>query len=337
MLAVRDSLVPGNDPMTAAEVLEQLADEARAAGDADVLVTQEQLVSCTRAQAQTLFEHLGGREIHVVVTVRAVSRQVPSEWQERVKTRSTAPYDDFVTAVRDRTGPARSFWRYQDLVAVLDRWGEQLPPEHVHVVTVPRSGAAPGELARRYFSVMDVDPSGLELEQSRSNSSLGFTQAELLRRVNVALGDRLPKPRLGYSRVARWYLAEKFLLPQGGRPPLLPGSAHDWCRELAEEWIQTVRDAGYAVSGDLDDLLPEPDHFATGLPEASEADQLDAAVRAFADLLVDRHEEIGRLDALHAHVRELEAREGAQAGTTPATASSRRGRWRARAPWRARR
>ena len=219
---------------------------------------------------------------------------------------------------------------------MLERWGEGLPSAQVHVVTAPGPGAARDELARRFCDVLGVDPARLRVEQARSNSSLGFTQAELLRQVNLALGDRLPKPRLGYARVARWYLVEKFLLPQGGQPPLLPQSAEAWCRGLTDEWIDGIRRAGYAVSGDLADLLPDASHFAADLPQADEADQLDAAVRALADLLVDRHEEIGRLDALHAHVRELEARERAQAAM-PATASSRRGRWRGRAPWRARR
>jgi hypothetical protein len=337
MHALRGQLVPGHDAESAAEVLARFTAEVAAAGDADVLLTQEQLAGCTRAQVRTLLDALAGREVHVLVTARAVSRQVPSAWQERVKSRSTIGYADFVDAARDRTEPARGFWRNQDLADVLARWGEQLPPEQVHVVTVPGQDAGRDELARRYCGVLGVDAARLELDQARSNSSLGFTQAELLRRVNLALGDRLARPRLGYARVARWYLTEKFLLPQGGQPPLLPQSAEAWCRTLSQEWIDGIREAGYAVSGDLADLLPDADHFAAGLPQAGDADQLHAAVRALADLLVDRHDEIGRLDALHAHVRELEAREQAQVAATPATASSRRGRWRARAPWRARR
>ncbi|HEX2893444.1 MAG TPA: hypothetical protein VHO29_05520 [Marmoricola sp.] len=341
MHALRGRLVAGHDDATSAEVLDRFAAEVAAAGDADVLLTQEQLAGCRRPQVRTLLDRLAGREVHVVVTARAVSRQVPSAWQERVKSRSTISYSDFVLAARDRTEAARGFWRNQDLLDVLARWGEALPPEQVHVVTVPLSGAGRDELAHRYCGVLGVDAARLELEQARSNSSLGFTQAELLRRVNLALGERLPKPRLGYARVARWYLTEKFLLPQGGRAPLLPQSAEAWCRALSQEWIDGIRRAGYAVTGDLADLLPDAAHFSADLPEAAETDQLDAAVRALADLLVDRHEEIGRLDALHAHVRELESQQAHQTQqgevSAPATAASRRGRWRARAPWRGRR
>jgi hypothetical protein len=307
MLAVRDRLVPGHDPRTASEVLDDFAAEVEAAGDADVLLTQEQLAACTRPQVTALLDRFGDREVHVVVTVRALSRQVPSAWQERVKTRSTTSYAAFVESARDRTEPARGFWRNQDLPAVLTRWGGSLPPDRVHVVTVPARREATDGLDARWFRVLGVDHTRLQAEQTRSNTSLGTVQAELLRRVNIALGDRLPKPRLGYARVAKWFLAERFLAPQGGEPPLLPQSAERWCGQLAREWAATIRDAGYDVSGDLDDLLPDPAHFVRGMPEPDDGELADAAARALADMLVFRHEELGRIEALHARIAELEA------------------------------
>ncbi|MGY2872995.1 hypothetical protein ACVW00_000185 [Marmoricola sp. URHA0025 HA25] len=50
MLALRDRLVAGHDPLTAAEVLDRFAADVAAAGDADVLLTQEQLAGCTRGR-----------------------------------------------------------------------------------------------------------------------------------------------------------------------------------------------------------------------------------------------------------------------------------------------
>jgi hypothetical protein len=306
MLAVRDRRVPAHDPETAVEVLDRFAAEVAGAGDADVLLTQEQLAGCTRPQVRTLLERLGDREVHVVVTARAVSRQVPSAWQERVKTRSTTSYADFVAAARDRTAPARGFRRNQDLPAVLARGGESLPGGQEHVVTVPARRDATDTLESRWFGVLGIEHTRLRAEQTRSNSSLGAVQAELLRRVNVALGDRLPKPRLGYARVAKWFLTERFLVPQGGRPPLLPASAERWCRDLARAWEDTVTSQGYAVAGDLTDLLPDPAHFARDVAEPTEGELLAAATTALADLLVHRHDELAHLDALHARLAELE-------------------------------
>jgi hypothetical protein len=340
MLAARGRLKPGRDPMTAEEVLDALAAEVAAAGDSDVLLSQEQLAGCTRKQVRTLLERFGDREVHVVVTARALSRQVPSAWQERVKTRSTAPMEDFVAAVRDRTEDAHGFWRNQDLPAVLARWGHTLPPGQVHLVTVPRASGA-DLLAARFFWVLGIPPAGLRAAEARSNSSLGAVQAELLRRVNVALGDRLPKPRLGYDRVGRWFLADKFLVAQEGSAPLLPRSAEEWCHAMAEEWASSVRDAGYDVVGDIVDLEPDASHFADSETDVADAALLDVATRALADILAFRHEELAQLDAIHARIAELEAQAAGQAAGQPvrpdATESTRRGRWPARAPWRDRR
>ena len=344
MLAARGRLKPGRDPVGAGEVLDRFAGEVTAAGHADVLLSQEQLAGCTRKQVRALLERFGDREVHVVVTARAVSRQVPSAWQERVKTRSTLGFEEFVDAVHDRTEEAHGFWRNQDLVAVLARWGHTLPPEQVHVVTVPSSGS--DDLAVRFFGVLGIDPARLRAAEARSNTSLGAVQAELLRRVNVALGERLPKPRLGYDRVGRWFLADKFLATQDGPPPLLPPSSAEWCRRLGEEWGGSVREVGYAVAGDLDDLLPDPSQFSGAAADADDAALLDAATRALADILAFRHEELARIDALHARVAELQAQLDAQAAAQTAVQAAeqvsareptRPGRSRGPARWRGRR
>lgn len=333
MLAARGRLKPGRDSLTAEEVLDRLAAEVADAGEADVLLSQEQLAGCTRKQVRALLERFGDREAHVVVTARALSRQVPSAWQERVKTRSTVPFEDFVVAVRDRTEDAKGFWRNQDLPAALTRWGHTLPADRVHLVTVPPESGT-NELASRFFGVLGVDHLRLQAAQTRSNTSLGAVQAELLRRVNVALGDRLPKPRLGYDLVGRWFLADKFLAAQGGPAPLLPAWAEEWCDGLAQEWTVTVREAGYDVRGDLADLLPDAAHFAGPGAEVDDAALLDSALRALADVLAFRHDELGRLDALHAHVAVLEAQVADQVS---ARESSRPGTSRAPSRWRRRR
>jgi uncharacterized coiled-coil protein SlyX len=314
-------------------VLDRLAAEVADADEADVLLSQEQLAGCTRKQVRALLERFGDREVHVVVTARALSRQVPSAWQERVKTRSTVAFEDFLVAVRDRTEDAKGFWRNQDLPAALARWGHTLPPEQVHLVTVPPESGT-DELAARFFGVLGVDHLRLQAAETRSNTSLGAVQAELLRRVNLALGDRLPKPRLGYDRVGRWFLADKFLAAQGGPPTLMPTWTEEWCDRLAQEWTATIRGAGYDVRGDLTDLLPDAGHFAGAEADVDDQALLDSALRALADVLAFRHDELATIDALHARVAELEARLAEQVS---ARESSRPGTSRALSRWRGRR
>ncbi|MGN6129443.1 MAG: hypothetical protein ACTHOK_03800 [Nocardioidaceae bacterium] len=307
MLAVRDRLEEGEDPTPGPELLRRFAADVREAGDKDVLYTQEQLAPAGPKQASRVFRRLPDHEHHVVITARSLARQLPSAWQERVKTRSVLGYDEFLQAVVDRSEEARAFWRYQDLLDVAERWGTHVPPEHVHIVTVPPPGSPPELLLQRFCGVLGLDAGRLNPARSRSNSSLGLTQAELLRRVNVALGDRLPSPRRGYSRVAKWYLVSRALLPQGGQAPLLPGSMRGWVEEQTEQWIAETRERGYHVVGDLADLRPADAHFSDQPPAVSDQEVLESAVAALAELLVVRDQEVRRLDALRRRVAELES------------------------------
>ena len=306
MYAVRGRLRKRLDTSTAEEILGRFADEARAAETPHILVTQEQLAAAEPDQAEGLFSRLPGHEVHLVVTARSVARQVPSSWQERVKTRSRKSYEDYVRAVVERSEDGQPFWDNQDLPDVIRRWSGSLPPERVHVVTVPPPGSAPDLLLARYCQALGIDHTALSTGTTRSNSSLGLVQAEVLRRVNVALGDRLPRPRDGYSKVARWFLAVRVLQPQGGRPPLMPAWTEPWCRETSLEWIDTLRKEGYDVVGDLDDLLPDPSHFATEELSVGDDQVAESAVAALAEVLVIRDREDAELTRLRARVAELE-------------------------------
>jgi hypothetical protein len=308
MHAVRGQLRKGLDATSADQVLAHFAEQAAAAATSHVLVTQEQLSGATTEQAERLLAQLPGHEVHLVVTARSPARQVPSSWQERVKTRSQISYDDYLRAVVERSDEATGFWQNQDLPEVLRRWSTSLPPERVHVVTVPPPGGAPDLLLDRYCTVVGLDRASLAQGTTRSNSSLGFVQAELLRRVNVALGDRLPKPRDGYSRVARWYLAARVLQPQGGRPPQLPRSTETWARTTAREWVAQIRARGYDAVGDLGELLPGADAFTDVPPRVDDDALTESAVEALARILTLRVDDNAELDRLKARVAELEGR-----------------------------
>lgn len=68
------------------------------------------------------------------------------------------------------------------------------PRTKFHVVTVPPRGAPPDVLWRRFASVLELDADRLDVAQSVVNSSLSAEHAELLRRINTRLADRLPMP-----------------------------------------------------------------------------------------------------------------------------------------------
>ena len=145
----------------------------------EVIISHEILATASRAQIGRALETLGhdhGSEIHLVLSVRDLVRQIPAEWQENVKHRASLRYGAFLDRIRDPRREGRIptwFWGVQEIPDILDRWGHDLPPEHVHVVTVPPPGGSPDLLWKRFVEAFGLDGIDLQLDGERVNPSLG--------------------------------------------------------------------------------------------------------------------------------------------------------------------
>lgn len=298
-LALRGMLEETMDAPRAFTVLDRFQAALAQSRSPHVLISHESLAPATREQVGRLLGMLAAFEVHVVITARDLARQIPSGWQQRIQQRERMTYADFLTDVVERTPPAHDFWINQDLLDITSRWGAHVSPDRMHVVTVPPAGARPGLLLERFCSLLGIDPHSLQADTHRGNPSLGAVQAELLRRINVALGNRLPHPRAGYGRLGKRYLAGQVLAPQGGRPPTLPREYYEWCVRLSSEVVAELRRRGYDVVGDLAELVPVAVGDAAPVDaEVSEADVADAAARAMADMLEQRERDLNRIQAL---------------------------------------
>ena len=301
-LAVREQLDPSLDSPEAHNVLERLLSDLDQSTSPRILVSHELLAPATAEQAGRLRARLSDFEIHVILTVRDLQRQIPAAWQQQIQQRGLVSYERFCAAVVDDDRQAAYFWDRQDPVAVAERWRGDLPPNRVHVVTVPPPGTDPELLLQRYCRVLGIEPADLNRDVSRPNESLGLAQAELLRRINVALGDRLPHPRAGHSRIAKAYFARQVLAPQGGRRPMLPTDLSDWCHDTSKRIVDGLAGAGYDIVGELTDLLPA---MATDPVDLTVSDRelVEAAVDALADMLDQRHRDVQRIGSLRARLR----------------------------------
>jgi hypothetical protein len=256
-----------------------LAAEVRA-WNGTAIVSHEILATASRAQVARALESLGGTgtEIHLVYSARDLVRQIPAEWQENIKHRREVTYADFLRALRDpaREDPtARWFWGVQEVPDVLDRWGATLPPERVHLVTVPPPGAAHELLWQRFAAVIGLDPQEYVPEEGRTNASLGVAEASLLRELNVRIVDQLWNHH--YRPLVREHLVHRNLSQQRVSPKLsVPPETWAWADELSRSWVAELAERRYAVSGDLDDLLPGP-ALPWHDPDHPDADQLAAA------------------------------------------------------------
>jgi hypothetical protein len=271
-------------------------------GRQSAVISDELLAVCTARQADRAVRSLFPAEVHVVLTVRDFATLLPAEWQEKVKCRGTARWEEWLDRVID-TGSAEDrrrrawFWNAHDTLAILDAWSQHIPPDHVHVITMPRGGPA-SLLWIRFASVLGIDPGGADLSRARANSSLGLLEAEFLRRMNEALPEELPD--WFYTRNIKRILAHDVL---GGRPRqarlALPAGREAWARGHADHLVRGLRDSKYHVVGELDELLPRPvtaRHAAGGAAEPARrpatgptAEQLlEVAVHAAA-ALAGRH------------------------------------------------
>ncbi len=133
----------------------------RAPGTA--IISHEILATASRTQVERALESLGygaGTEVHVVLSVRDLVRQIPAEWQENVKHRAALSYRRLPRhGSRTRSGPAGSAagsGASRRSPTSSNRWGHDLPPEHVHLVTVPPPGE-PDLLWSRFSSTFGLD------------------------------------------------------------------------------------------------------------------------------------------------------------------------------------
>jgi hypothetical protein len=222
-----------------------------------VVISHEILAPATPAQVARAMRDLAGSEIHVVYTARDLGRQVPAAWQESVKQGRRWSYKRFL----DRFEKGRTwFYRAFDVPRVLGTWGAGLPPEHVHVVTVPPSGASDqtaDPLWGRMCSVLGIDPAWAPLDSDRSNRSLGIAETQVIRQLNRRM-DRQARRESSYDELIRDMLAQGELVRRRSAAVTLPPERHAWAEEQAERWIEWIVGSGVDVVGDVEELRPAP-------------------------------------------------------------------------------
>lgn len=233
----------------------------------DVIISNEALGGATSAQAERAVASLRPAEVHIVVAGRDLWRTFPSMWQQSVRSRQVWRFETFIQAVE--AGKFETFWELHTPNRMLRRWGDLVPAERRHLVTVPPSGAPHDLLWHRFAGVLGI-PDGLcELAAPTENPSLGAAEIEVLRRVNQALGDRYPH-RTPYQKVVQRHLIDAVLKRRAGQVRFGVGlDRADWVAGLAEQQIEELREYPCHLVGDLDELRP------AGMRQTATPDELD--------------------------------------------------------------
>jgi hypothetical protein len=206
---------------------------------------------------------------------------------------------------------AQWFWGVQEVPDVLDRWGESLPRERVHLVTVPPPGSSPTLLWERFAGCSASTRRSSPLD--KANTSLGVPESAMIRRLNLRLNDSLPNHH--YRALVREMVVHRNLSQRSGSARLsLPEDAYRWASDLGRSWVSELALRGYDVVGSLDDLVPgaplpftRPDHCDEELVAEAALDALAIMTKETAklrDVEIELHGVIqdlmGQLDRFHA-------------------------------------
>ncbi|MFW0791863.1 sulfotransferase family protein [Gordonia sp. CPCC 205333] len=257
------------------------------------LLSHELFATATIEQVEQLVADLSfADELHVVVTVRDLARQLPSVWQENVKNQRRARLDEFVQRVAAQVddpdlpvGEEGPFWEFQDYLTILRRWEKFVPAERIHVVTVPSKGCGGTTLWDRFVTALQVDPAQLTETVPTSNASLSAAQSEFLRQLN----DRLQPDTVEwarYERIVKGQLIGDILFADSiGEPTELGRAQRDWAAQHSATMIADLAAAGYDVVGSLDDLAVPTSTAPDADIEPSDADVVAVALDTIAELV----------------------------------------------------
>lgn len=314
---------------------ERLLDEV-AQGAGTWLISHElfALASAEQAEAAVAAATSRGIAVEVVLTARDELRQVPAQWQEHLKHRSDFGLADYLDGLEQAPPGTQDIpglwmhWPAPDALEVARRWRPLVP--RLHVVTVPPRGADPALLWQRFCTVLGIAPDGVDLDSARGNESIRTEQAELLRRVNAALGDRLPLPG-PYTDAVKGELAHAFLGGRPGAPVTLPAAARARAVRRSGEVVEGLQRLEVEVVGDLEELRSVDDPQAADPVAPSTEAVLEEAVAALAHVLTRLEEESrGRRDAVR-RLRRLQRESPAPEASAPdADRPARRGLLRGR-------
>lgn len=260
--------------------------------DGTVIVSHEILAGARPQQVRHAMKDFADAEVHLVYSARDLARQIPAEWQEGVKHRRRRTFARFLRQVQNarRTNPSMWFWKAQGLPDVLTRWSHGLPPEQVHLVTVPQSGAPRDLLWHRYCEAFGIDPAWAPAESTRENVSIGTAETALIRKLNRRL-KKAGLPGEDYRRLVRQLVVHETLAQRKDMTrATLPPSAFGWVEEIAQEWVDWVEGSGIHVIGDVADLRPvrpAGDAVWRDPDKPRRRDMVDAALDAMVALTLE--------------------------------------------------
>ena len=201
---------------------DNLVREVRAAGDQRVVLSSEFFAEADDATARRVIADLGGARVHVVVTLRSLTRILPSQWQQYLQNGFHFRYLEWLEGILSdppRT-PTPGFWRRHRHDELVTRWAAENGPENLTVIVLDESDRL--MLLRVFESMLGLPGGFLVPEERAANRSLtvggGRTRPAAQRGIQP---PGLAAPQLRQVHALRRGRAHE------ERPPAVAGRAED--------------------------------------------------------------------------------------------------------------
>lgn len=253
-----------------------------AAWEGTAVISHEFFAGASAEQAAAMVSALAPAEVHLVVTAREPVGLYSGSWQESLKNRDTRTFATYAAEPPSANPMSVWNWRTLDVRLVLERWAPAVEPDRVHVLPVPAPGSPRDLLWTRFATLIGLDPASFDLSETFPNESMGVVEAETLRRVNAHLLDGDFETAFDRGVYIRTYLADERLGTRDGERSWPTEDVLLECRSRARDAVEHIKEHGYDVLGDLEDLLvPEvlgPRRAVDSVTEAEVAEVATATV-----------------------------------------------------------
>jgi hypothetical protein len=235
----------------------ELARDVSEAGGHRVVVSSEFFAGADDAAARRIIGDLGGSRVHVVVTLRPLTRVLPSQWQQYLQNGYCMPYAEWLTGVLSRAPhmPTPGFWRRHQHDQLIARWAAAAGAQNLTAIVVDETDQL--MLLRTFESLLGLPDGCLVPEDGMTNRSLTLAEAEVVRLLNEEF-KRQEWPDSSYARFMRYGAIEQMKAahqPLPGEPKIVtPAWALKRAAEIGAEMARNISALGVRVVGDISAL-----------------------------------------------------------------------------------
>ncbi len=247
---------------------DKLVRAIREAGGQRVVISSEFFADGDDAAACRVIEDLGGPQVHVVVTLRPLTKIMPSQWQQYLQNGLRTPYLEWLDGMLRKppyTQPTPTFWQRHRHDRLIARWVAATGAGNLTVIVVDESDRL--KLLHTFESLLGLPGGFLLPEEGLANRSLTLAEAEVVRLLNEEFARR-DWPGSSYATFMRYGAVKQMKAahqPLPGEPKIVtPEWALERAAEIGAEMSRNISALGVQVVGDISALSRPP----SGLPEA---------------------------------------------------------------------